>query len=140
MAENGLRDARYPKIIRFVDIYFSRFTSTLMTFYQNHHTMVKLKSNIWLLHPYIYLGVTSVVFKHFRVSLAACVINFHLEHSFSIEINKNIISYFNTVKMLFVILLPIPCKKVKHPSFLTHFGRQIKDKWWLGEGLGRCDR
>ena len=53
----------------------------------------------------------SVLFKHFRVLLAACVINFHLEHSFYINTNKNIISCFNTPKMLFVILLPISYKK-----------------------------
>ena len=52
-----------------------------------------------------------VVFKHFSVSLAARVINFHLEHSFYIDIDKNIISYFNTVKMLFVLFLPVSCKK-----------------------------
>ena len=81
-----------------------------------------------------------VIFKHFRVSLAACVINFHLEHSFYIDINKNIISYFNFLKMLFVILLPTSCKKMKHPSFLMHFGKRVEDKWWLGVGLDRCDR
>ena len=81
-----------------------------------------------------------VVFKHLRVSLAACVINFHLEHSLYIDINKNIISYFITVKMLFVILLPIFCKKMKHPPFRIHFDKWIEDKWWLAEGLGRCDR
>ena len=81
-----------------------------------------------------------VVFKYFLVSLAACVINFHLEHSFYIDIKQNIISYFNTVEMLFVILLPISCRKMKHPSFRIHFGKWIEDKWSLGEGLGRCDR
>ena len=51
------------------------------------------------------------VFKDFRVSLAVCIVNFHLEHSFYIDIKKNIVSYFNILKMLFVILLPISCKK-----------------------------
>ena len=81
-----------------------------------------------------------VVFKHFRVLLAACVINFHLEHSFYIDINKNIISYFNTLKMLSVFLLPVSCKKMNHRSFLMHFGQPTEDKCWLGVGLGSCDR
>ena len=38
----------------------------------------------------------SVVFKHFRVLLAACAINIYLENWFYIDINKNIIFYFNT--------------------------------------------
>ena len=42
-----------------------------------------------------------LLLKHFRVSLEACVINFHLEQLLYIDINKNVISYFNTVKMLF---------------------------------------
>ena len=42
-----------------------------------------------------FIGWCSVVFKHFRVSLAACVIDNRLENSFCIDINKNIISYFN---------------------------------------------
>ena len=79
------------------------------------------------------------VFEHFSVSLAACVINFHLEHSFYIDINKNFISYFKTLKMLFLILLPISYRKVKYPSFLIHFGNAQRI-WWLGRGLGRCDR
>ena len=70
----------------------------------------KSKRNIQLLHAYIYLGVVPS-YKHFTVSPAACVINSHLEHSFYIHISKNIISYFNTMKMLFAILLPISCKK-----------------------------
>ena len=82
-----------------------------------------------------------VIFKHFRVSLVAYAINPHLEHSFHIDINKNIISYFNTMKMLFIIFLPNSCKKMKHLSFLMHFGKQIDDKRWLWVGLvGRCDR
>ena len=40
----------------------------------------------------------SAVFNHFIVSLAACVINIYLENSFYIDINKNIISYFNFLK------------------------------------------
>ena len=71
----------------------------------------KVKDDIWLLHVYIYLEVLSSCIQAFRVSLAACVTNFHLEHSFYIDISKNIISYFNTQKMLLNILLPISCKK-----------------------------
>ena len=67
------------------------------------------------------------VYKLLRVSLVAYVFSFHLEHSFYIDINKIIISYFNTVKMLFVILFPISCKKLKHPLFLIHFGKRIED-------------
>ena len=70
-----------------------------------------------------------VVFMHFRVSRAACVTNFYLEHLFYIDNSKNIIFYFNTLKMLFDILLPISCKKMKHPSFLIHFAKRIDDKW-----------
>ena len=81
-----------------------------------------------------------VVFKHFRVSLAVCVINIYLEHSFYIDINKNIISCFNTVKMFFVILLPISCKKMKRPYFSYKFLKRIENKQWLGVGLIRCDR
>ena len=62
------------------------------------------------MHTFIWESC-SVVFKHFRVSLAACVINFHLEHSFYIDTNKNFISYFNILKMFFVILVPIFSKK-----------------------------
>ena len=80
----------------------------------------------------------SVVFKHFSVLLAACVISVCLENLFYIDINKNVISYFNTRKLLFVILLPISCKKMKHPIF--HFWKRLEDKLWLGVGLGRCDR
>ena len=72
-----------------------------------------------------------VVFMHFRVSVAACVTNFYLEHLFYIDNSKNII---------FDILLPISCKKMKHPSFLIHFGKRIDDKWWVGVRLGRPDR
>ena len=88
----------------------------------------------------IYLGVVHSYIQHIRVSLAACVINFHLEHSFYIDINKNIISYFNTLKMLSVFLLPVSCKKMNHRSFLMHFGQPTEDKCWLGVGLGSCDR
>ena len=31
-------------------------------------------------------------------------------------------------------------KRMKHPSFIMHFGKPIEDEWWLGVGLGRCDR
>ena len=37
--------------------------------------------------------------------------------------NKNIISYFSTAKMLFVILYTTSCKKMNHPSFLVYFGK-----------------
>ena len=86
----------------------------------------------YCMHTFIYDDSNCpVVFKHFRFSLAACVFNFHLKHSFYIDINKNMISYFNTVKMLFVILLLISCKKkkMKHSSFLIHFGKPIEDTW-----------
>ena len=62
------------------------------------------------------------------------------EYSFYIDIIKNIILYFNTVKMLFVIFLPISFKKMKHLSFLIHFDKRIENKRWLWVGLGRCDR
>ena len=75
------------------------------------------------MHTFIY-ELCPVAFKHFRVSLSANVINFYLERSLYIDIYKNIVSYFNTVEMLFVI----------------HFGKRIEDQWWLREGLGRCDR
>ena len=89
------------------------------------------------MHSFIF-ELDPVVFKHLRVSQAARVINFHLKHLFYIDINKNMISCFNTLKMLFLILL---LKKVTHPSFLIHCGKRIEDKWWLGwGGLGRCDR
>ena len=85
-------------------------------------------------------GSCSVVFKHFRVLLTACVINIYLGNSFYIDINKNIISYFNTLILLSVILLPIFCKKMKHPLFLIYFGKRLEDKLWLGVGLNRYDR
>ena len=53
--------------------------------------------------------------------------NAFITESFYIDISKNIISYFSTLEMLFVILLPISSKKMKHPSFLIRFGKQIKD-------------
>ena len=75
------------------------------------------------------------------VLLAACVINIYLKNSFYIDITKNIISYFKTRKLLFVILLPFSCKKkMKQNLFLIHFGKRLEDKLWLGIGLGRCDR
>ena len=82
----------------------------------------------------------SAAFKYFRVLLAACVINIYLENLFYIDINKNIIPYFNTQKLLFLILLPISCKKMKQPLFLIYFGTRLDDKLWLGVGLGRGDR
>ena len=39
---------------------------------------------------------------------------------FYFDVNKNIISYFNTVKMLFVILPPISYKK-KNETFLISY-------------------
>ena len=43
--------------------------------------------------------------------------------------------------MHFVILHPRSCKKkMKEPSFLIQFGKRIEDKWWLGLGLGGCNR
>ena len=64
--------------------------------------------------------------------------SFHLEHSFYIDILN--IDMFNTLKMLFVILLSISCKEMKQPSFLIHFSKRIDDKWWLGVRLGGRDR
>ena len=48
------------------------------------------------------------------------VINIYLENSFYIDINKNIISYFNTWKLLFVILLPMSCKKENEASLISY--------------------
>ena len=70
------------------------------------------------MHTFIYESCP-VVFKNFRVRLAAYVINSLLEHSFYIDVNKNIISYFNTVKIIFVILLRISCKK-NETSLISH--------------------
>ena len=102
------------------------------------------KAKLYIVTAYIYLFRSRVQFfssvQHFRVLLAVGVINIYLENLFYIDINKNIISYFNTRKLLFVILLPISCKKMKHPLFLIHFGKRLEDKLWLGVGLGRCDR
>ena len=75
----------------------------------------------------------SLVFKHFSVSPAACMINIYLEHSFYIPIStlgKGILFFF------FQFLV----KKIKHPLILIHFGKRLQDKQWLGVGLGRCDR
>ena len=82
----------------------------------------------------------SVIFKHFRVLLAVRVFNIYLKNSFYIDINKNIISYFNTRKLLFVILLLIWFIIFFHPLFLIHFGKRFEEKLWLGVGLVRCDR
>ena len=100
--------------------------------------IIKVK-NIWLLHTCPYLGACSVVFKHFWVSLAEYVISIYLKKLFYIDINKNIISYFNTWKLPFVILLPSFCKKTKHPLFLIHFEKQLEDKLWLVVGFGWSD-
>ena len=62
------------------------------------------------------------------------------ENPFYIDVKKNIISYFTTVKMLFVIFFPVCCKKMKHPSFIIHFSKRLEDKWWLGVGMGWRDR
>ena len=75
-----------------------------------------------------------------RFLLAVCVINIYLGNLFYTDIDKNIISYFNTRKLLFVILVPISCKKMKHPLFLIHFRKRLEEKLWLGLGLGWCDR
>ena len=79
-----------------------------------------------------------VVFKH--STLTTCLINFHLEYLFYIDMNMNIISYFNTLKMFLLFFSLSLVKKMKHPSFLIHFGKRIQDKCWLGVELGRCDR
>ena len=50
----------------------------------------KKKKSGYCMHKFIYESCP-VVFKHFRVSLVACVINFHLGHSSYIDMNKNII-------------------------------------------------
>ena len=80
-----------------------------------------------------------VVFKHFRVHQQRLT-NFHLQRSFYIDINKNIISHFTTLKMLFDILLPISRKQNETSLFLAYFCKQIDDKWWSGVCLGRQDR
>ena len=59
----------------------------------------------YLMHTFIQ-DSCPVVFQHFRVSLAACVIDIHLGHSFYININKNTISCFNTENS-FVILVAV---------------------------------
>ena len=67
----------------------------------------------YMVIPYINLFSSRVQLysSAFRVLLAASLINIFLENSFYININENVISYFNTRKLLFVILLPISCKK-----------------------------
>ena len=62
------------------------------------------------------------------------------EYPFYIDVKKNITSYFTTVKMLFVILFPVSCEKMKHPSFIIHLSKRLEDKWWLGVEMGRCDK
>ena len=102
------------------------------------------KVKLYMVTAYIYLFRSRVQFfssvQHFRVLLAVGVINIYLENLFYIDINKNIISYFNTRKLLFVILLPISCKKMKHPLFLKRFWKRLEDKLWVGVELVRCDR
>ena len=73
------------------------------------------------------------VFKHFRVSLAACVINFHLGHSFYIDIN-------NMKILLFFSQYLEKKERNEHLPFIIHFGKRIEDEWWLGVGLGSCDK
>ena len=62
------------------------------------------------------------------------------EHLFCIDTDKNLSSYFNTVKRSFVIILPISCKKHETSLTFIRFSKRIEDKRWLGEGLGRRDR
>ena len=100
----------------------------------------------YMVTAYIYLFRSRVQFfssvQHFSVLLAVGVINIYLENLFYIYINKTIISifYFNTRRLLFVILLPISCKKNEvHFLFRIHFGERLEDKLWLGVRLGRCD-
>ena len=99
------------------------------------------KVKLYMVTAYIYLFRSRVQFfssvQHFRVLLAVGVINIYLENLFYIDINKNIISifYFNTRRLLFVILLPISCKK-NEDTFL------ISDTFWgtvRGLALGRCN-
>ena len=99
------------------------------------------KAKLYIVTAYIYLFRSRVQFfssvQHFRVLLAVGVINIYLENLFYIDINKNIISifYFNTRRLLFIILLPISCKK-NEDTFL------ISDTFWgtvRGLALGRCN-
>ena len=81
------------------------------------------------MHAFI-LELHPVVFKHFRVSLAAYVIIFHLIWNIRFIFMLIRISFsISTLKIIFLILLPIFCKKMKHASFLVHFGKRIEDKW-----------
>ena len=87
-----------------------------------------------------YLVIVQLYSSILGFHLAACVINFHPEHLFYIDINKHIICYFKTLKMLFVILFLISCKKMKFPLVRIHFGKRIDGKWWVGVRLDRRDR
>ena len=82
----------------------------------------------------------SAVFNNFRVLLVACVIYISLENSFYIDVNKNVVSHFNNHRLLFLILLSMSCKKMKHNVFLIHFGKRLEGKLWLGVWLGSCDK
>ena len=83
------------------------------------------KVKLYMVTAYIYLFRSRVQFfssvQHFRVLLAVGVINIYLENLFYIDINKNIISifYFNTRRLLFVILLSISCKKNENTFFIS---------------------
>ena len=55
--------------------------------------------------------------------------NQYLSNSFYVDVNKNIMSYFQSL-----------VKEMKHPLFLIHFGKQLEDKLRLGVGLGGCDK
>ena len=68
-----------------------------------------------------YLVIVQLYSSILGFHLAASVTNFHLEHSFYIDINKHIISYFKTLKMLFVILSLISCKKNEFSHILYTF-------------------
>ena len=59
------------------------------------------------------------------------------ERSFYFDINKNIISYFNTENAFCYSFSNLFLKKLKHLSFFLHFGKRIGVKGWLGVGLGR---
>ena len=110
--ENSKNSSRYYRLL----LIFCR--SSVCHFFNVQFVRCWKSKNIWdCMHTFIQESCP-VVFSHFSVSLAACVINILLEHSLYIDINKNIISYFNSVKiMLFVILFLIFGKK-NTPHFL----------------------
>ena len=90
----------------------------------------KSGKNIWLLHVYIFQESCSVVLKHLRVSLAKCVIIFHQEHLFYIDINKN-----------YHFLFQFACKKYdKSFTSDTFCGQTHRRHLMAGVGLGSYDR